>query len=118
MSAAVILAAALTIGGHVTESEHFSMRDCVIAAQAQYQAGREFATCDGRPVPRAVVRQVAVVANERRVDSVGMPDAQSCLEDLRVDVSASTHSVWCMSYVQFDGLEIIQTAEGWNRGGN
>ncbi|MFY2839320.1 hypothetical protein ACOTJR_27985 [Achromobacter xylosoxidans] len=117
MSAAVILAAALTIGGHVTESEHFSMRDCVIAAQAQYQAGREFATCDGRPVPRAVVRQVALDENENRLASIGMSDAQSCLEDLRVDVSARTHSVWCMSYVQFDGLEIIQVSEGWNREG-
>lgn len=115
MSAAAILAAALTVGGHVTETEYFSMRECVTAAQAQSRAGELFITCDGRPVPRAEVQQVALDADENRLAAARMPNPDACLAELRVAVTEQTHSVWCLSRIRFDGLIITDAAQGWTR---
>lgn len=112
MSGAVILATALTVGGHTIQTQHFSLRDCVTAAQ---QVRAQFITCDGRPVPRADVRQVSFDADENRLAGVRMRSLDDCLSQLRVAVTPQTHSVWCLSRVRFDGLTITDAVKGWTR---
>ncbi len=112
MNAAIVLAAALTVGGHTIQTEYFSVSDCIIAAQ---RAEGLFVTCDGRPVPRAEVQQVALDADENHLANARMPTADACLTELRVAVTEQTHSVWCLSRIRFDGSTITDAVQGWTR---